>query len=106
MCRLCFIADGGNRRNALARYGQGHVRKTEPEEQEAMAARFLRAYARRARTEDPGRGLAGLVRLADLAAALRDEAGTELVDNVGQNQVADGLGWSRTRVNKRWGTGT
>lgn len=103
MAAMALPAVGVN----LAFTGRGRARdarKREPEEQGAFLHRMLRAAAARATQEDPGRGLAMLLEVQRLVDALVAEVGTDLVDQVGQEQVAQALGWTRQRVYARWGT--
>jgi len=79
------------------------ARKREPEEQGRFLARMIRSAARRAAAEDPGRGLAMLLEVQALVDAMVDATGCQLVDQAGSAQVAAELGWTKQRVNGRWG---
>jgi hypothetical protein len=102
-CRDCWVADGGPYRNAMARRGEGDVRKTEPEAQAAMLNRMAKSFARRAAGEDPGRGLALLLDHLKLVTELTREVGIEVTETFGQTVVAQELGTTKQNVDKRWG---
>jgi hypothetical protein len=117
MCRACWTADGGPRRNAIAKRGQGELRKTEPEEQVAMLRRMFSATLRRAATEDPGRGLPLLLAFEEELAVLVGDLGVRLYRQAlangdgptliaGELTMATGREWRRKSVHQRWGPGS
>jgi hypothetical protein len=77
--------------------------KLEPEEQGAMVERMLRAFMARAEGEDPGRGLAEALRLADLAGDLAESLGMKLSARYGTSHVGHELGLRRKTSDQRWG---
>jgi hypothetical protein len=91
-CRACW-------REGLA----ANRAKTDPQEQAAMLARLITAFARRCEGEDPGLGLAALLELADKAGDLAETVGMRLCAEQGTAVVAADLGWDRRRADKRWG---
>lgn len=101
------VNHGGTRKRSVS--AAARARKREPEEQGAFLFRMLRAAARRAVSEDPGRGLRMLLTVQGLLTELVDDVGVDLVRQQGDSRVADDLTistgevWQRQRVNKRWG---
>ena len=79
------------------------LRKREPEEQGAFLFRMVRAAAKRAKAEDPGRGLRMLLAVHRRLGDLINEVGEDLVSQVGSSAVGDDLGMSKTAVDNRWG---
>jgi len=114
LCVTCWRASGGPRANAMAKHGQGEPRKFDPAEHGAFLARMLTAAGRRARTEDPGQGVAMLLEVQRRVDALVKEVGTDVLAQY-QGEYEDGLSamaadltmgtgepWSKQRVWKRW----
>ena len=78
-------------------------RKTTIEHQAEFLPAMLKAFARRAKGEDPGLGLRTLLDIQALVNRLVDEVGVDLYRQIGPQQIGDDLGWTRQRVFNRWG---
>jgi len=79
------------------------AQKRDPAEQAKFLGRMIRSTARRCTAEDPENGLAMLLQVQALLDELVDDTTLALIEQVGPQQVAAGLGMTKQAMNKRMG---